>query len=87
MTVWLRFLHQGSTKFGMFDKDTIEVCAGDPFAGAQPTGERLTLEAVALLPPCQPTKMIGLWNNFAARAEVESLLPAHQRHHLRAAPL
>ena len=73
MTVWLRFLHQGSTKFGMFDKDTIEVCAGDPFAGAQPTGERLTLEAVALLPPCQPTKMIGLWNNFAARAEVESL--------------
>ena len=73
MTVWLRFLHRGTTKFGMFDKDTIEVCAGDPFAGAQPTGERLTLEAVALLPPCQPTKMIGLWNNFAARAEAEKL--------------
>lgn len=73
MTVWLRFLHQGSTKFGMFDKDTIEVCAGDPFAGAQPTDERLALAAVTLLPPCQPTKMIGLWNNFAARAEVESL--------------
>ncbi len=73
MTVWLRFSHQGSTKFGLFDKDTIEVCAGDPFAGAKPTGERLTLDAVTLLPPCQPTKMIGLWNNFAARAEVEQL--------------
>lgn len=73
MTVWLRFLHRGTTKFGMFDKDTIEVCAGDPFAGAQPTGEHLTLAAVTLLPPCQPTKMIGLWNNFAARAEAEKL--------------
>ena len=73
MTVWLRFLHRGTTKFGMFDKDTIEVCAGDPFAGAQPTDERLALAAVTLLPPCQPTKMIGLWNNFAARAEAEKL--------------
>ncbi len=73
MALWLRFAHQGSTGFGMVDKDTIQVCSGDLFAGANPTGERLALDAVTLLPPCQPTKMLGLWNNFAARAEAEKL--------------
>lgn len=73
MTLWLRFAHQGSTGFGMVDKDTIQVCSGDLFAGAKTTGERLALDAVTILPPCQPTKMLGLWNNFSARAEVEKL--------------
>lgn len=73
MALWLRFAHQGSTGFGMVDKDTIQVCSGDLFAGAKMTGERLALDAVMVLPPCQPTKMLGLWNNFSARAEVEKL--------------
>ncbi|MFA7270579.1 MAG: fumarylacetoacetate hydrolase family protein [Sterolibacterium sp.] len=73
MALWLRFTHQGSTGFGMVDKDTIQVCSGDLFAGAKPTGERLALDAVKFLPSCQPTKMLGLWNNFSARAEVEKL--------------
>ncbi|MBK6630391.1 MAG: fumarylacetoacetate hydrolase family protein [Betaproteobacteria bacterium] len=73
MAHWLRFTHQGSTGFGMVDKDTIQVCTGDLFDGAKPTGERLTLDAVRVLMPCQPTKMLGLWNNFAARADVEKL--------------
>lgn len=73
MAHWLRFAHRDSIGFGMVDKDTIQVCSGDLFAGANPTGERLALDAVTLLPPCQPTKMLGLWNNFAARAEFEKL--------------
>ncbi len=78
MAHWLRFTHQGSTGFGMVDKDTIQVCTGDLFDGAKPTGERLTLDAVTVSMPCQPTKMLGLWNNFAARAEVEKLQrPGH----------
>jgi 2-keto-4-pentenoate hydratase/2-oxohepta-3-ene-1,7-dioic acid hydratase in catechol pathway len=78
MALWLRFTHQGSTGFGMVDKDTIQVCAGDLFDGAKPTGERLALGAVRVMTPCLPTKMLGLWNNFAARAEVEKLQrPGH----------
>ena len=78
MAVWLRYSHQGSIGFGMVDKDTIQVCSGDLFSGANPTGERLTMDAVTILPPCQPTKMIGLWNNFSARAQVEKLqMPEH----------
>lgn len=60
MALWLRFTHQGSTGFGMVDKDTIQVCVGDLFDGVKPTGERLALDAVNVLTPCQPTKMIGL---------------------------
>lgn len=73
MARWVRFKHQNSVGFGQVEKDTIRICSGDPFAGAQPTGDLLPLEAVTLLLPCQPTKMLGLWNNFAARAEVEKL--------------
>ena len=43
MAFWLRFAHQGSIGIGMIDKDTIQVCSGDPFAGAKPTGERLAI--------------------------------------------
>lgn len=73
MARWIRFTHQDSVGFGQIEKDTILICAGDPFVLAQPTGELLPVEAVTLLPPCQPTKMLGLWNNFAARAELEKL--------------
>jgi 2-polyprenyl-3-methyl-5-hydroxy-6-metoxy-1,4-benzoquinol methylase len=35
------------------------------FAGAKPTGEKLNFSDVQLLtPPCDPSKMICLWNNF-----------------------
>jgi len=73
MALWVRYRHQGSTGFGIVDKDTIQVCAGDLFASAKPTVERLPLDEVLLLPPCQPSKMLGLWNNFAARAKFENL--------------
>jgi 2-keto-4-pentenoate hydratase/2-oxohepta-3-ene-1,7-dioic acid hydratase in catechol pathway len=73
MASWIRFAHQDSAGFGMVDKDTIRICSGDLFAGAHPTGSLLPLSAATLLPPCLPTKMIGLWNNFAARAEIEKL--------------
>src|ERR1700680_1594691 len=36
------------------------------FAQPEPSAERVALDAVTLLPPTEPSKMIGLWNNFAA---------------------
>ena len=36
--------------------------AGDMFAGAKATGE--TLKGRRLLTPCEPSKMVCLWNNF-----------------------
>ena len=82
---WLRFEHNGKTGFGQLDGADIVVCAGDMFAAPSPTGERILLADVRLLTPCVPTKMIGLWNNFAERAAKEGLQrPAHPLYFLKA---
>ena len=63
---WLRFEHAGTTGFGTLSGGTITVYQGNMFASPKPAGKTLALDAVTLLAPTEPTKMIGLWNNFAA---------------------
>ena len=69
MTHWIRFTHENRAHFGILDGDEIALHQGDMFEDPQPTGQSLALEAVVLLPPTSPGKMIGLWNNFHAAAE------------------
>jgi 2-dehydropantoate 2-reductase len=64
MATWIRFEQDGKAGIGTLEGDTIAVHAGDMFAGAKPTGQRLKLSDVRLLTPCEPSKMICLWNNF-----------------------
>lgn len=64
MAKWIRFEQDGKTGFGTLEGDGIAVHTGDMFAGAKPTGETLKLSSVRLLTPCEPSKMICLWNNF-----------------------
>lgn len=64
MTQWVRFERGGKKQFGTLEGDTIEIHEGDMFAGAKATGERAKLSEVKLLTPCEPSKMICLWNNF-----------------------
>ena len=63
---WLRYEHAGTAGFGTLDGDAIVRHEGDMFGASAPTGEAVPLSSVTLLPPTEPTKMIGLWNNFAA---------------------
>jgi 2-keto-4-pentenoate hydratase/2-oxohepta-3-ene-1,7-dioic acid hydratase in catechol pathway len=63
---WVRFRHAGSTGFGVLTGERIEEHRGDMFAAPEPTGRVLALRDVRLLSPTQPTKVIALWNNFAA---------------------
>ena len=65
-TRWLRFMHHGRPALGALEGDAIARYDGDLFSGPVPTGETVALGGVTLLPPTQPTKMIGLWNNFGA---------------------
>lgn len=65
---WVRFARNDGEGFGTVDGEAIAVHDGDMFAGAAPTGERVPLAEVALLPPVAPTKIIALWNNFHALA-------------------
>lgn len=65
---WLRFAHAGREGFGTLAGEMVAVHRGDMFAGAQPTGENLSLAEVTLLAPTAPSKIIALWNNFHALA-------------------
>src|SRR5207253_8269071 len=73
MAKWIRFEQGGNAGFGTLEGDTIAVHEGDMFAGAKPTGRTVKLPDVEVGTPCDPSKMICLWNNFhqlAARNDV-----------------
>jgi len=67
-TRWVRFEHQGDTGFGTLAVDAVAVHTGDMFGAAQPTGQQLPLAGLKLLAPVQPSKLLGLWNNYKALA-------------------
>lgn len=74
VTRWARFWSERlGAGFGTLEDDVIHVHSGDVFAGSEPTGQSVALEAVALLVPCVPTKVIALWNNLRAAAEKQGL--------------
>jgi 2-keto-4-pentenoate hydratase/2-oxohepta-3-ene-1,7-dioic acid hydratase in catechol pathway len=69
---FMRFEYRGETAFGVLEgDDVVRVYEGDMFGGARPTGKTLGLGNVKLLPPCQPSKMVALWNN--SRPQIEKL--------------
>nr|WP_316640991.1 fumarylacetoacetate hydrolase family protein [uncultured Roseateles sp.] len=66
---WMRFRHAGREGFGVTDGTSVQVYEGDMFDQPQPTPQRLALSGLQWLTPCQPGKMLGLWNNFNALAQ------------------
>jgi 2-keto-4-pentenoate hydratase/2-oxohepta-3-ene-1,7-dioic acid hydratase in catechol pathway len=69
---FVRFGHKGRASWGLLERGSVvRVYDGDIFDDAWPTGAKLPLASVSLLPPCQPSKMIALWNN--SRIQIESL--------------
>ncbi len=69
MTSWVRF-RSGTDEagFGVRVGDRIECHDGSLFDSPRPRGESVAAAAVTLLPPCQPDKIVALWNNFHALA-------------------
>jgi 2-keto-4-pentenoate hydratase/2-oxohepta-3-ene-1,7-dioic acid hydratase in catechol pathway len=78
---WLRLRHEGRDALARLDGETLhlhEDVGADVLAAnaALGTGKTLALSEVMaaasagqpLLPPCQPSKIVGLWNNFRAAA-------------------
>ena len=65
---WVRFSHAGNTQFGTLEGDNIQVYTGDMFANPVKTDTVVSANDVKLLMPCEPTKVIAMWNNFHALA-------------------
>ncbi|MBS0321731.1 MAG: fumarylacetoacetate hydrolase family protein [Proteobacteria bacterium] len=66
MTRWVRFRKGDAVGFGTLDGTSIAVHAGDMFAHPQATGDTYALDDVALLMPCTPGKVLGMWRNYRA---------------------
>ncbi len=69
MARWIRFEHAGRVGFGTLEDGEIRVHEGDMFARPSATSRNLALDAVDVLTPSQPGKMVALWNNYRAMAE------------------
>src|SRR5438105_1502412 len=85
MAHWVRFEHTGRIAFGTLNGREINVYDGNLYESPRATGQTLALDAVRLLTPCVPTKLIGLWNNFhALAAKLEIPIPSEPLYFLKA---
>ena len=63
VTKYVRYSAGGATAYGILEGDTIRELRGDLFASPAPTGRRVKLAEVKLLPPCEPSKVIAVGLN------------------------
>jgi 2-keto-4-pentenoate hydratase/2-oxohepta-3-ene-1,7-dioic acid hydratase in catechol pathway len=86
MAHWVGYEHQGQAGFGLLHQGQITPYSGDLFDHPQATGARIALEQVRLGLPCQPSKLMGLWNNYHAQAAKQGLaIPAEPLYFIKAA--
>ena len=85
MPLWARASHRGRECFGTIVGEAIQVHSGNLFANAQPTGESIPLSMTKRLTPTQPSKMVGLVDNYHALvAKLAHPLPAEPLYFLKA---
>ena len=66
---WIRVIHDGVESFGSLENGIITTYSGDMFNSPISTGETIAVEAVQLIAPVQPGKIIGMANNYHALIE------------------
>jgi 2-keto-4-pentenoate hydratase/2-oxohepta-3-ene-1,7-dioic acid hydratase in catechol pathway len=79
VTRWARYrASDGSVGFGALDAGGLAPYEGCMFDRRAPSGATLANGAFTLLPPCTPSKIIALWNNFhALGAKLGKPAPSH----------
>ncbi len=65
---WLRCRIDGIQTWGLLEGDSVTVVSGTPFGEVSISDRRVPVSTIEWLTPCQPSKMLALWNNFAASA-------------------
>lgn len=62
--------------YGLWEGEVIRLLAGEPFAGITPSGEVVAANAVKLLAPCRPSKIVAVGINYAPHArELDFCIP------------
>ena len=73
MANWIKFEHNNSQSFGIVNDNQITVYEGDMFNNPTETDSKINLSDVVVKNPCQPSKMIALWNNYQSLANEKGL--------------
>ena len=64
MAAYIRFERSGHAAYGHVEGERVREIRGGLFEGAASTGESYDLADVKLLPPCEPTKILGVGLNY-----------------------
>jgi 2-keto-4-pentenoate hydratase/2-oxohepta-3-ene-1,7-dioic acid hydratase in catechol pathway len=75
MTRFIRFERNGSAAYGEWEGDRVWELRGGLFDGAERTGESLAFREVRLLPPSEPTKILGVGLNYRSHLNGRPLPP------------
>ena len=63
-------------RYGLWEKGSIRLYEGSPFAGGQPGSQTVDPNQARLLAPCQPSKIVAVGRNYAEHAaEFNNPLP------------
>ena len=73
MSNWIKFTHNNQEAFGIISGSEVDVYDGDMFDNPSKTNEKFALNDVIVKNPCQPSKMIALWNDYQSLANEKGL--------------
>ncbi len=65
---FVRYALDGKSHYGLLEGDKIVQLSGPPFARVEKTGQNHALDAVKLLPPSEPSKVIAVGLNYRSHA-------------------
>ncbi|HME40765.1 MAG TPA: fumarylacetoacetate hydrolase family protein [Steroidobacteraceae bacterium] len=76
---WARFRSKdGRAGFGTFEDTHLTEYEGDLFGAPRATGRTIARDQCTMTSPCQPSKIVALWNNFnALRMKLGKAAPSH----------
>ena len=78
MAHWIRYKLDNEVHFGTLVDNEIIQHEGDMYSNPRKTQTTYTLDSVEVLTPCQPSKMLAIWNNFHATAKKNNMdIPLH----------
>jgi 2-keto-4-pentenoate hydratase/2-oxohepta-3-ene-1,7-dioic acid hydratase in catechol pathway len=73
MSNWVKYTHQNTLSFGVKSGNKVVSYDGNMFDNPSKTDIVLNTEDVNIKNPCQPSKMIALWNNYGSLAKEKGL--------------
>ena len=73
MAHWVTFTYKNEKNFGVLDTNMVEIYSGDMFNQPVATGKKINANDMTLLNPCNPSKIIALWNNYKTLATEKGL--------------